>query len=78
MRHPDIAHPALVPASAVPQHRALGWIRVSGAIPAGDVDQVDVADYAQAPDLDAEPPAAAGDDPDPTPAPARRGKTTKE
>jgi hypothetical protein len=61
MRHPELEHPALVPASAVPQHRGLGWVRVSGAIPADQVDQVDLVEYADAPDLDA---------PDLSPAPA--------
>lgn len=57
MRHPDIEQPGMVPESALEHHRGRGWIRVSDAISERNKDQVTLADYADAPDLDAAPAA---------------------
>ncbi len=72
IRHPGIDVPAIVPSSSLEIHLAKGFVRVSEAIDPADVD---LADYADAPDLDA--PPEPGDDTEPA-APAKKGKSTKE
>lgn len=52
MRHPDIAVPGIVPESAMEMHRGRGWLRVTEALSNDERDQIRVADYASAPDLD--------------------------
>lgn len=68
MRHPQLGGPALVPASSLDLHRQGGWWRVSDPIDEAAMDQVALADYTDAPDLDAAP----------EPAPKPAAKTIKE
>jgi hypothetical protein len=83
MRHSELGGPALIPESSMPLHLAKGWLRVSGPISEQAMDQVRLADYADAPDLacageENSSPAQAADAPEsdqPEPAPA---KTVKE
>jgi hypothetical protein len=65
MRLADVG-PATTPESAWPMYQARGWVRVSEWM--DDTSQVYLPDYADAPDLDAEP------EPAKTPA----AKTSKE
>lgn len=53
MRHPETGGVALIPESSMPVHRGLGWLRVSDAIAEEAMHGVDVAQFVDAPDLDA-------------------------
>lgn len=73
VRHPDIATPGIVPAAALEQQRARGWVRVSEL--RNEPADFHLADFADTyVDLDAEP------EPEPEPAPkaAKKAATTKE
>lgn len=55
VRHPETGGVGVVAECALPPHRAAGWLRVSGPIAEMSKDQVVLADYAGASDLDAPP-----------------------
>lgn len=55
MRLPETGGVGVVPESALEHHRVRGWLRVSGPLNNDERDQVRLSDYAEAPDLDAEP-----------------------
>ena len=73
MRLPETGGVGVVPESALDLHRDRGWIRVSDVVTERNKDQVVLADYADAPDLDAAPAA-----PEATDAKAPPKQTTKE
>jgi hypothetical protein len=70
VRHPDIATPGIVPAAALEQQRARGWVRVSDL--RNEPADFHLADFADTfDDLDAEP--------EPEPKAAKtKAATTKE
>lgn len=55
MRLPETGGVGVVPASSLDHYRRTGWLRVSDALGIDERDQVRLADFAAAPDLDAEP-----------------------
>jgi hypothetical protein len=70
VRHPDIATPGIVPAAALEQQRARGWVRVSDL--RNEPADFHLADFADSfDDLDAEP------EPEPK-ATKKAAATTKE
>lgn len=60
VRHPETCGVGVVAESALPTHRAGGWIRVSDAIDEGAKYHLKLTEYAEAPDLDAPQPEPAG------------------
>jgi hypothetical protein len=59
VRHPETGGIGVVAESALPTHRAGGWIRVSDAIDEGAKSHLVLNEYATAPDLDAPQPLPA-------------------
>lgn len=82
IRHPETGGVGVVAETALLIHQAAGWLRVSEAIPDHEKAQIVAAHYADAPDLDAEPPApapaVAATKTEPTGAKAAAAETTKE
>lgn len=53
MRLPETGGIGVVPETSLEHHRRSGWLRVSDALGGDERDQLRLADYAEAPDLDA-------------------------
>ncbi|MDP9145662.1 MAG: hypothetical protein M3N43_13400 [Actinomycetota bacterium] len=73
IRHPDIDVPGICPDSALDLRLANGWLRVSDGYQ--DPGDIELTDYADAPDLDA--PDGADEDSEAPPAKRRTKKTTE-
>lgn len=58
VRHPETGGVGVVAETALDHHRGSGWLRVSEALSRDERDFLNLAFYADAPDLDAPPPAA--------------------
>lgn len=71
VRHPDTGGVGVVAESALPIHKAEGWLRVSEPVDGMDRHHVVLVDYAEAPDLDAEPEPAPNPEPTDTKAAAK-------
>ena len=56
VRHPDITVPGVIPVDALELHKLRGWFRVSE--PASQPADFYLPDFADAEDLDAEPPTS--------------------
>lgn len=78
MRHPEISIPALIPESSLRAHKGRGWLRVSDAIAEHDMDRVDLAEYTDAPDLDAQPAGLPATAPATEPRAGKPDKASKE
>jgi hypothetical protein len=63
IRHDELDAQAVVHVDALPAHRLKGWVRVSE--PVADKDSLRPAEYADAPDLDAQDAGGAQDGPAP-------------
>jgi hypothetical protein len=78
MRLPETGGVGVVPESSLDHHRARGWLRVSEALGRDERDQLRLADYAQAPDLDTEPDPGPGPGTSEQPATSAPAEQNKE
>ncbi|GAA0738817.1 hypothetical protein Drose_04145 [Dactylosporangium roseum] len=53
VRHPETGGVGVVAETALDHYRRTGWLRVSDALGRDERDLIDLASYADAPDLDA-------------------------